>query len=283
MARPLKAGMDYFTHDTDASNDEKIEAIRALHGNDGYAFYFILCERIYRTPDAELDVSKKAIEASIIKKVGVTPEKFKDMLETAFEVELFCKEAYEDRQVLTSKGIKKRAKEVQALRERWRKQKEFPAENPRENPRENPAENGEENAEETPERKEKKRKDKDRSSSSNNNPPARTEIFTAFEKEFGRLLSPMEIEQLKGWEQEHSQELILEALKRAALGGNHTFKYINGILLRWAKNNIRTIREVERHEADFQARKAGPARIRGAPAIIPNQMDKLEEWAKGDS
>lgn len=157
MARPLKAGMDYFPHDTDASNDEKIEAIRALHGNDGYAFYFILCERVYKTPDAELDISKKAIEASLIKKVGVTADKFRDMLETAFEIELFCQEAYEDRQVLTSKGIKKRAKEVQALRERWRKQKEFPAENPRENP----AENGEENAEETPERKEKKRKEND--------------------------------------------------------------------------------------------------------------------------
>lgn len=276
MARPLKAGMDYFPHDTDASNDEKIEAIRALHGNDGYAFYFILCERVYKTPDAELDISKKAIEASLIKKVGVTADKFRDMLETAFEIELFCQEAYEDRQVLTSKGIKKRAKEVQALRERWRKQKEFPAENPRENP----AENGEENAEETPERKEKKRKENDHSSSSSITPPVRTNILTAFEKEFGRLLSPMEIDQLKGWEQEHSKELILEALKRAALGGNHTFKYINGILLRWSKKKIRTIQEVDRHEADFQARKPDQSKIRAAPAILPTQMDKLDKWAE---
>lgn len=57
MARPLKLGLDYFPHDTDSVNDEKIEALRMLFGNDGYAFYFILLERIYRTPTFELNVS----------------------------------------------------------------------------------------------------------------------------------------------------------------------------------------------------------------------------------
>ena len=57
MARPQKEGMDYFPHDTDAVNDEKIEALRALYGNDGYAFYFIMLERIYRTAEFEINVS----------------------------------------------------------------------------------------------------------------------------------------------------------------------------------------------------------------------------------
>ena len=38
-ARPRKDTFDYFPHDTDAAHDEKIEAMRALYGNDGYAFY----------------------------------------------------------------------------------------------------------------------------------------------------------------------------------------------------------------------------------------------------
>jgi DnaD/phage-associated family protein len=112
----------------------------------------------------------------------------------------------------------------------------------------------------------------------NNNNNAREDIFSAFEKEFGRLLSPMEIEQIKQWECEHSQPLILEALKRAALGGKHNFKYINSILMEWKKNNIRTIQEVEQYDDDFKARKSTP-RIRGAPTAT--QMDKLDEWAKG--
>ncbi|MCY6354344.1 Lin1244/Lin1753 domain-containing protein [Clostridium sp. ZS2-4] len=44
MARPKKLGMDYFPHDCDASNDERVEGLRAVHGDDGYAFYFILLE-----------------------------------------------------------------------------------------------------------------------------------------------------------------------------------------------------------------------------------------------
>lgn len=175
MARPLKEGMDYFPHDTDASNDEKIEALRALHGNDGYAFYFILLERIYRTPNAELDISKPAVRAALIAKIGVSPDKFEEMLQTAFDVDCLSRSAYEERQVLTSNGIKRRAAEVQSMRERWRKQKENREDNPgggsgvfrAENPEDNPKENAEENAEETGERKEKKIKEKE----NNNTPP----------------------------------------------------------------------------------------------------------------
>ena len=154
MARPLKEGLDYFPHDTDASNDEKIEALRALFNNDGYVFYFILLERIYRTANAELDVFKPAVKAAVIRKIGVTAEKFDEMLGAAFDVNCFDQDAYEQRHVLTSKGIQRRASEVQGMRDRWRKQKVFHVENPEVTLRKTP----EENPEVTGERKEKKRK-----------------------------------------------------------------------------------------------------------------------------
>jgi hypothetical protein len=59
MGRPRKEGMDYFPHDVDAVFDEKIEALRTMFGNDGYAFYFISLERIYRSGQGELDVSTR--------------------------------------------------------------------------------------------------------------------------------------------------------------------------------------------------------------------------------
>jgi hypothetical protein len=117
MARPTKQGMDYFPHDTDASNDEKLEALRILYGNDGYAFYFILLERIYRTPDFELDVSDAETIQILAKKVEVTKDKFSEMLNTAIKRGCFCKEAFETRQVLTSNGIKKRSLSVIQKRE----------------------------------------------------------------------------------------------------------------------------------------------------------------------
>jgi hypothetical protein len=157
MARPRKKGMDYFPHDTDASSDEKIEALRAVYGNDGYAFYFILLERIYRTDNAELDVSKPIMYASIASKVGVSKELFSEMLEVAFDLELFSRQDYEERKVITSKGIKRRFSEVNKLRERWRKNKEKKTEVfHEENCMENDMENRVENVGKTGESKEKK-------------------------------------------------------------------------------------------------------------------------------
>jgi len=109
LARPKKEGMDYFPHDTDAVNDEKIEALRLLYGNDGYAFYFILLERIYRTAEFELDISDAETIQILSRKVGVSVEKFEQMLESALKRKCFDREAYESRKVLTSPGIKKRA------------------------------------------------------------------------------------------------------------------------------------------------------------------------------
>jgi hypothetical protein len=112
--------MDYFPHDNDAANDEKIEALRALYGNDGYAFYFILLERIYRTAEYELDISDAETIQILSRKVGVTGELFNKMLYTALKHKCFDQEAYEQRGVLTSTGIKKRASVVLEKRENMR-------------------------------------------------------------------------------------------------------------------------------------------------------------------
>ncbi len=93
--RPQKEGLDYFSHDTDAVNDEKIEALRMLYGNDGYAFYFITLERIYRTSNFELCISDAEIFQILCKKCGVKPELMEQMINTAIKFECFDKEAYE--------------------------------------------------------------------------------------------------------------------------------------------------------------------------------------------
>lgn len=108
MARPIKKGMDYFPHDTDAVNDEKIEALRA----DGYALYFILLERIYRSSSIELDVSTPEAIHILAQKVGVSDDRFRDILQVALRHGLFDSTVYRERQVLTSNGIKRRASVV---------------------------------------------------------------------------------------------------------------------------------------------------------------------------
>lgn len=120
MARPKKEGMDYFPHDTDAVNDEKVEALRMLYGNDGYAFYFILLERIYRSKNAELDVSDAETLQILSRKVGIQKDLFDRILETCLKRDCFDSAAYEERGVLTSNGIKKRVAPVIEKRETMR-------------------------------------------------------------------------------------------------------------------------------------------------------------------
>lgn len=67
-------------------------------------------------------------------------------------------------------------------------------------------------------------------------------LYTIFEQEFGRPLSPLECETLISWEdhEEHSYELIKSALKESVISGKLNFKYIDRILFEWKKNGIKT-------------------------------------------
>lgn len=112
MARPRKEGLEYFPHDVTLSTDKKVEALRILHGNDGYAFYCIILENIYQEPSFELNVSDAETIQILAKKIEVTPQKFNEMLKTSIKHGCFDRERFEKDGVLTSNGIKKRAEVV---------------------------------------------------------------------------------------------------------------------------------------------------------------------------
>lgn len=124
MARPMKAGLDYFPHDCDALSDEKIEALVMLHGPAGYMFYFIMLEKIYKTQGFELNISDaetgEEIRQIFARKLQVTIQEFDKILSTALKWGCFDRDAYEKRGVLTSNGIKKRAGVVVKKREKMR-------------------------------------------------------------------------------------------------------------------------------------------------------------------
>lgn len=231
MARPQKEGLDYFSHDTDAVNDEKIEALRALYGNDGYAFFFILLERIYRVPDAELDVSDAETLQILARKVSVTEEKFQEMLKTAIKRGCFNKEAFEKRGVLTSNGIKKRASVViekrEVMRSRYQKAKLDSISSPISDAETIP---------ETPQSKVKESKEKNSkidNSSISKDTTIKKNIYTLFEQEIG-MLTPMIAEQLKDAESVFPDDWIEDAIKEAARANVRRWSYIEGILKNWA-------------------------------------------------
>jgi DNA replication protein len=79
------------------------------------------------------------------------------------------------------------------------------------------------------------------------------DLFTIFEREFGRPLSPLECESLSMWmdEDEHSAPLIKAALKESVMAGKLNFRYIDRILLEWKKNGIKTPEEAKRYGEKF--------------------------------
>lgn len=73
-----------------------------------------------------------------------------------------------------------------------------------------------------------------------------SDVFEIIEKEFGRTLSPIEIEIIKTWlDNNFSEDLIKEALKEATFNGVSNLRYIDKILYEWAKSGINTVEAVE--------------------------------------
>jgi len=78
--------------------------------------------------------------------------------------------------------------------------------------------------------------------------------YSVFEKEFGRLLSPFEIETLTMWmdQDEHDEKLIKAALKEAVISGKLNFRYIDRILFEWKKNGIKQVEQAISYSKHFR-------------------------------
>lgn len=71
-------------------------------------------------------------------------------------------------------------------------------------------------------------------------------IFALFEKEIARPLSPIEFELINKWlDKGYKEELITRALKEAIENGIFTLRYIDAILSEWAKNGLKSSKEVD--------------------------------------
>lgn len=79
-------------------------------------------------------------------------------------------------------------------------------------------------------------------------------LFSIFEKEFGRPLSPMECETISSWvdQDRYPEELILLALKESVFAGKVHFRYIDRILLEWARNRVKNAQDVKAYTQKFR-------------------------------
>ncbi|WP_248925481.1 DnaD domain protein [Paenibacillus hamazuiensis] len=81
-------------------------------------------------------------------------------------------------------------------------------------------------------------------------------VFTIFENEFGRPLTPMEMETITTWldKDRYKEELILAALKEAVFAGKVHFKYIDRILLDWSRNRVANVKQAKEYAQKFRTK-----------------------------
>ncbi|HLS61668.1 MAG TPA: DnaD domain-containing protein [Virgibacillus sp.] len=108
-------------------------------------------------------------------------------------------------------------------------------------------------------------------------------IFVLFEQEFGRPLSPFEIEMVSSWldEDQFAAELIKAGLRESVLMGKLNFTYIDRILRDWQKKGIRSVDQARESSRAFRNRQ-GRKEYKATDDDENNNKSLYYNWLEGD-
>lgn len=273
MARPIKAGMDYFPHDVDARNDIKIKKLRFQYGIEGYGVYFMVLEMIYRSKNYELSLETEEDIMILADECRLDIDKFTAIIEKCCELGLFDKDLYLREKILSSNAVKKRTETVENKRNRNKKyysaqKEEVPEENKESFSQVSEAETNlksVKNLSESTQRKEKESKEKKNKSKAEENKNKINNNFNsadsaAAEKNsnhrenamsiydyfthcgYGTLHGIM-IEQLDDLVENYSEPWVKSALKEGAAYGKRSMAYVESILRSWKASGCPKIQQ----------------------------------------
>ena len=99
------------------------------------------------------------------------------------------------------------------------------------------------------------------------------ELFSNFQNNWGRLLSPFEIEEI-------NVELINEALRQSVLYHRHNMPYVVKILKNWKSRDILTIERVREHEEARDALLNAKTEI--SSEFVQMLIGAAEMWGSDD-
>jgi hypothetical protein len=123
MARPQKAGIDYFPLDTDIDQDDKIALIEAKYGITGFGVIIKLFKKTYSSNGYYYDWNEET-QLLFSKQIGVEFNKIIEIIDDAIRWNLFDSKLYKKYKILTSKRIQAtylkaiyKRKEVEIIKE----------------------------------------------------------------------------------------------------------------------------------------------------------------------
>lgn len=105
----------------------------------------------------------------------------------------------------------------------------------------------------------------------------RPNFVTTYEQEFGRLISPTELQDLQSFiDDGMAEEVVCEAIKRTRQQGVFKFSYVKKILNDWYKNHVRDMAGVARVDLEFEQIKA-KGQPKGGQAREPTRKN-TSDW-----
>lgn len=114
----------------------------------------------------------------------------------------------------------------------------------------------------------------------NVNDNGKNDIFDFIQNNFGRMLRPVEIEEVLKWE---DNEVTRYAIKQAVLNGAYSTTYINTILDSYKAKNITTVVEAQKADKKFKERKEEQDKYKGMSYREREYLrgqEILEQWVK---
>lgn len=97
MARTKKDVVDYFPHDAGASQGDTLTVLQGRYGNDGYAFWFKLLEKLASTEGHFIDLNNPMKLQVFSAKMGITEITTVEILNLLVEMQAIDKELWDSR------------------------------------------------------------------------------------------------------------------------------------------------------------------------------------------
>lgn len=105
MARPVKAGVDYFQHDTDASSKRTLFTLEATYGNDGYALFWKMLEIMGQQDGLYLDLKDDSMLLYLTSRARITEPMAEEMLTLLSRLGAIDKQLWEEEKIVWSQNF----------------------------------------------------------------------------------------------------------------------------------------------------------------------------------
>jgi len=105
MARPQKQTVDYFPHDANACAGDTLTVLQSRFGNDGYAFWFKLLEKLASTDGHYLDCRNSTKWQLLLARTGVNEITGVEIMNLLVEMQAIDKELWESKLIWCQKLV----------------------------------------------------------------------------------------------------------------------------------------------------------------------------------